>query len=169
MPDLIGLLRSKGFDVDTIEVGPALNLSGERFYAETVTRISHPERRAAGKIGLNYLAAVVGSRESMLPVFDSARQYARYGEERARVRVYVHENPWFLGRTGHYVSLCRADDMIVAQISILLRVQYIVVLAEKASETPFRSTAHFFDLQTNEIREMDPLRIVRGKALKPIP
>jgi hypothetical protein len=167
--DLASLLRSKGFNLASVEMGAVPTPEpGARFYAETVARISHPEFRVATKIGLNYLAAVVGSREAMLPEFNAAREYARYGEERARVRVHVYENPWFPGRRGSYISLTRVDDLIVAQISLLLKVQYLVVLAENATETPFKSTAHFFDLTTKRIAEIEPLRILRGSALKPI-
>lgn len=167
--DLASLLRSKGFSMDGMEMGSLQGpISGTRLYAETVTRVSHPEFREATKTALNYLAAVVGWREALLPEFNSAREYARYGEDRARVRVKVFENPWILGRQGHYISLTRDEDLIVAQLSILLRVQYFVVLAERAKEIPFKSTAHFFDLTTNRVAEIEPLPLVPGRPLKPI-
>jgi hypothetical protein len=167
--DLRALMTAKGFSMDGMEMGTiTMPAPGARLRAETVTRIDHPERRAVTKIALNYLAAVVGWREALLPQFDVARRYARHGEAEARVRVYVHENPWFLGRRGHYVSISRVEDMIVAQLSLLLKVQYFVVLAENAATVPFKSTAHFFDLTTRRLSEIEPLPLRRGRPLKPI-
>ncbi len=167
--DMAALLTAKGFDLAQAEMGETPTPDpGTRLRAETVGKITHPEYRAVTKIALNYLAAVVGSKEALLPSFDNARNYARYGEQKARVRVYPHENPWFPGRKGHYISLSRIDDMIVAQLSILLQVQYFIVLAENAASIPFKSAAHFFDLSTRKIVEIEPLRIVRGRPLKKI-
>ena len=139
-----------------------------RIRIESVTKIAEPEFRAVTKIALNYVAAVVGSDVALKAEFNGARDFARYGKERARVRVYPHENPWFIGRKGHYVSLTKADDLIVVQLSILLRVQYFVVLASDASAVPVTATAHFFDLSTKRLTEIDPLPIQRGRPLKAI-
>ena len=166
--DLPALLTSKGFNVDGLVFASSDSLSGRRFYSETVTRVSHDEFRAVTKVALNYLAAVVGAQQARLPEFDSARNYVLHGLERGRVRVYAYENRWFLGRRGHYVSLTRVDDMIVAQLSILLRVQYFVVLAENAADMPFKSSAHFFDLDARRISEIEPLPPIPGRPLKAI-
>jgi len=120
------------------------------------------------KRNLNYLAYVVGSSVALRPEFDAAREYARYGEERARVNVHCFENRWFAGRTGHYVSLARAEDLVVVQVSPLLRFQYVVTLASNAESVPIVSTAHFFDLPTRKITKIEPLPLRFGRPLKPI-
>jgi len=163
------LLTAKGFDLSTFtHVGESPSPNG-RVYAETVAKVSHPEFRAVTKISLNYLAAVVGSKVALMPAFDAAREYARYGEQRAKVNVRPFENPWFIGRKGHYISITRSDDLIVAQLSLLLRIQFFVALATGDDTVPLISTAHFFDLTTNKLIEIEPLPIRRGRPLRPFP
>lgn len=161
-------LESKGFDLRTAEKGMLTQPEG-RVRVENVMKIAEPEFRVATKIALNYLAAVVGSDVALRSEFDDARNFARYGRDRARVRVYAYENPWFIGRKGHYVSLCRAEEMIVAQLSILMRTQYFVVLAtDPAQSVPIKSTAHLFDIDDRGLKEIEPLKIRPGRALKVI-
>jgi hypothetical protein len=164
--DLAALMESKGFNMTNMEFGeippPA---PGQRIKAETVGRIEEPEFRVMTKIGLNYFAAVVGSREALMPAFDNARNYARYGSSKAKVLYDVSENPWFLGRKGHYISLRRYSGWIVAHISILMKLQYVIALGRE-EDVPFRSTAHFFDLDCRRIVDIEPLRLVQGRALK---
>lgn len=115
---------------------------------------------------MNYLAAVVGYDVALAAAFDDARNFARYGREKARVRVHACETPWFLERKGHYVSLTRAAEMIVVQLSILLRIQYFVVLTSEPNVN-VKATAHFFDLSANRLVEIEPLAVRPGRPLKP--
>jgi len=165
--DPTAFLASKGFKLD----GEPRRLDEQpegRVRIENVLRIAEPEFRAATKIALNYLAAVIGWETALDPIFGNARNFARYGKTRGRVRVYAFENRWFLGRKGHYVSLRRAEDMIVAQLSLLMRTQYIVVLADGDTSVTISSTAHVFDLDDGRLKEIEPLPLVPGRSLKPI-
>ena len=56
--------------------------------------------------------------------------------------------------------------MIVCQLSILLRTQYFVVLAEDANVS-VTATAHFFDLAANRLTEIEPLALRPGRPLTP--
>lgn len=153
------------------------NIHHERSSGTKVVRLEHyaPEPRTATLHCCNANPtsmedrdrAVLGYAVALLPPFDDARNFARYGREKARVRVYPYENPWFTGRRGHYISLTRIEEMVVVQLSILLRTQYFVVLASDR-DVPVRATAHFFDLTANRLKEMDPLPIRPGRPLKGI-
>jgi hypothetical protein len=162
------LLQARGYDTSQFPLATENATPADRVRGEAVTRISHPEFRAATKIALNYLAAVVGSAVAHRPEFDAARSYARHGEQRSRVNVHCFENRWFAGRTGHYLSLARAEDLIVVQLSLLLRIQYVVTLAANANHVDILSTAHFFDLGTKTISEIEPLGLHFGRPLKAI-
>jgi plasmid stabilization system protein ParE len=163
--DPLAFLESKGFNTTSAETGPITQPQG-LVRIENVTRLAEPEFRAVTKIALNYVAAVVGYDIALASAFDDARNFARYGRVRARVRVHAYENPWFIGRRGHYVSLTRAAEMIVVQLSILLRIQYFVVLTSDA-HVNVTGTAHFFDLSANRLVEIEPLAIRPGRPLKP--
>jgi hypothetical protein len=166
--DPTAFLASKGFKLD----GEPQRLDDQpegHVRIENVLRIAEPEFRAATKIALNYLAAVVGSEIALDPLFDNARHFARHGKARTRLRVYPFENRRFLGRKGHYISLSRVEDMVVAQLSLLMRTQYVVVLADGASDVTLPSTAHLFDLEDGRLKEIEPLPIVPGRPLKPLP
>lgn len=161
------LLEAKGFNFADAQKEFSEPAAG-RVRIENVTRIAEPEFRAVAKTALNYLAAVLGSELALDPAFDKARNFARYGKERGRVRVYPYENLWFKGRKGHYVSLTRSQDMVVAQLSILMRTQYFVVLAEDAASLPVLSSAHLFDLEAKRMKDFEPLPLTPGWALKPL-
>lgn len=167
--DFFELLESKGFNTATLERGISPPPVG-RVYSETVTLIAEPEYRMATKIALNYIAAVIGHDTARHAAFDTARQYARYGSERAKVRVIPYQNPWFLGEKGHYISVRRNGGEVIAQLSILMRTQYFVCLSTSAEGAHFLSTAHRFDLEDRRIKEIEPLPHMRGPELpKPSP
>ncbi len=117
------------------------------------------------KIALNYLAAVRGWDVALDPAFDDARNFARHGKSRVRVRVYPFENRHLLIRNGHYISLARTDDLIVAQVSLFMRTQFFVVLSDPAGSAAVKATAHVFDLDTRRLEEIDPLPLVPGRPL----
>lgn len=161
-------LESKGYNLKDAERG-LIDQPAGRLRVENVLRIAEPEFRAATKIALNFVAGVVGSDVALHSAFDDARNFARYGRERARVRVHAYQNPWFVGRRGHYASLTREKEMIVVQLSILMRTQYFVVLATDPDRTvPILSTALLFNLDTRRYTEIEPLPIRPGPPLKKI-
>lgn len=160
-------LESKGYNFTESEQEAIEPLCG-RVPIEHVTTVAEPEFRAVTKIALNYLAYTTGPSVALEPAFDQARTFARYGPTNGRVRVYPRVNPWFVGRRGHYVSLTRAEDMIVAQLSIHMRIQYLVVLAEGDPSVTLHSAAHLFDLDTREVKEIEPLPLTPGFALRPV-
>ncbi|MBX3205857.1 MAG: hypothetical protein KF764_12360 [Labilithrix sp.] len=158
-------LETKGFKT-ALEKGLSHPPQG-RIWLENVTLIAEPEYRVATKIALNYLAAVVGHVPAREKAFDDARNFARYGSERARVKVVPFVNPHFVGRRGHYISLRRGEQgTIIAQMSILMRTLYCVVLSTAASGIYFYSTAHVFDLDTRRLKEIEPLPYTKGFELK---
>jgi hypothetical protein len=163
--DPIAFLEAKGFRLNDAQLSAGANPTG-RVYVENVTKIAEPEFRAVTKIGLNYLAYVLGSSVALLPAFNDARRFARYGGERRGVRIHPYENPWFTGRRGHYVSLSKREEMTIAQLSILMRIQYFVVLSSDQSVS-VTATAHLFDLEADQVKEIEPLPITRGKPLGP--
>ena len=167
IPDPLAFLEAKGFKLDQAEITPGAELGG-RMFVENVTKIAEPEFRAATKIALSYVAAVLGYSVALFPAFDEARRFARHGGQKGQVRVYAYENRWFIGRKGSYVSLSKREEMTVAQLSLLMRTQYFVVLSSDQS-LQITSTAHLFDLDANEVKEIDPLRITPGRPLRKIP
>lgn len=162
------LLRENGFEVLTVGPDERPILENSLVRGDTVARASHPEFRAITKIAINYIAAVAGVAIVLRDEFNPAREYVRFGVERNRVPVHVFENPWFAGRSGHYVSVGRRNELVVAQLSICLRNQYAVVLASNGEKVPLLSTAHFFDLKTRRLQEIEPLPLHFGRKRKPI-
>lgn len=166
--DLIAVLAEKGYAVEKLdhEEGP---LPSRRVHVENVVTIGEPELRAAAKVALNYLAAVVGSDAALRSDFDKARNFARYGRARARVNVRPFHNRRFLGRTGHFISLRRSAEMVVVELSILMRTQYFVVLAiDPDHAIPIKATPHLFDLTDRRMHEIDPLPVEPGGALRAV-
>ncbi len=177
MPELsldegLALLRAKGFNVDTLDKSGSLPTLTGTVRVEVVGKISEPENRAMTKISLNYLARMLGEDVALRPEFDNARSFARYGRERAKVRVRACENPWQTrsGHEAHYIGLSKDEDLIVAQLFLLGRTQFFVVLAEGVEDASwFRETAHSFDVTARRIEPMHPLPLLRGPLLKRIP
>ena len=161
-------LEAKGFSfgaIERLEDSPPLDTNAPN---ETVAQIMEAEFRVATKIALNYFAAVAGCDVALMSGFDDARNFARHGSSKARIRVHPFENMTLLGRRGSYISLVRWQELIVVQLSILLRTQYFVVLSDDGYRVPLKSSAHFFDLDTRKIQEIEPLPLNPGRRLKSI-
>jgi hypothetical protein len=135
--------------------------------------IGQPEKRAATKIALNYLAAVAGSALVRTASFDEVRQFAR--NDVGESRVHVSENPWAISRNGterargHYLSVrTEQSGRIVAQVSLMLRIRYVVHLmsANLITGTPTVSSAHFFDLDTHVATRIPAIPLIPGRQLK---
>lgn len=167
IPEPLEFLATKGFKLDQAVFTPGAEFSGPVF-VENVTKVAEPEFRAVTKIALNYVAAVLGYSVALLPAFDDARRFARHGGQKGQVRVYAYENRWFAGRKGSYVSLSKREEMTIVQLSLLMRTQYFVVLSSDQS-LKITSTAHLFDLEANEVKEIEPLPITPGRPLTKLP
>lgn len=173
MPELdlndgLELLRQKGWTFKEVEPGP-LDVTSGKVRAETVAKIGEPEMRAVTKICLNYVARVFGDEVALRPEFDPARNFVLFGKIKAKVRVYAYENPWKADREAHYLSVSQTEDMVVAQLSLLLRTQYVVVLAEHLPPDWLPGSAHQFDVAARKVNPMTPLPLAVGPPLKRIP
>lgn len=135
--------------------------------------IGDPERRAATKIAMGYVAAVTNPALVRTPPFDEVRKFARHGLGSSRV--HVSENPWRVTRAdgpparGHYlVAATQPSGLIVAQVSLFLRIRYVVHLMTTplATSTPMVSCAHFFDIDLRRAARAAVPPLVPGKALK---
>ena len=164
--DPAALLRSKGYTVADSDVTVSEPPAGLHA-VENVLRIAEPEMQAIAKIAFNYLAATAGYAKVLDSAFDAARTFIRYGRSRARLRVYPFYNSRFVGTKGHYVSLSEENSLVVAQLSLLMRLQYFVVLAEGDNLPRIPSVAHRFHLETRSIVEIEPLPISRGRPVTP--
>jgi hypothetical protein len=127
----------------------------ERVSATTTFEVSEPEYRDVTKIALNYVAAVLGAQVALLPNFDDARRFARYGERPGEGIVRMGINPWiFLGEDeqpiyGHYLCVSAIGEEVIAQVCLHSVPLYLVTLARS---TLFPgSFGHYFDPKRREI------------------
>jgi hypothetical protein len=151
----LDVLESRGFarhhNVEEVQAPP-------RTTVKVVAIISRPELRAVTKIALNYLAAVTSPAIARMSQFNEARRYARFDVDPSRPAVEVAANPWIVDgpngepAMGHYISLSSRGGRVTAQVSLLLRMRYLVTLDDGGSMIPFdASSAHFFDLDTKTV------------------
>ena len=166
------LLRSKGYDklADFTVYDPP---AAETIETVMVGLIGDPEKRAATRIAMSYLAAVAGSALLRTASFDEVRRFARYGLGSSRV--HVSENPLAIARPdgsparGHYlVAVTQPSGMVVAQVSLFLRIRYVVHLMSVplATATPKIARAHFFDIDTRKAASLAVPPLVAGRALR---
>jgi hypothetical protein len=166
------LLLSKGYDklADFAVYGPPAE---ETIETLMVGIIGEPEKRAATRIAMGYLAAVAGAALVRTASFDEVRKFARHGLGSSRV--HVSENPLAITRPdgssarGHYlVAATQPSGLVVAQVSLFQRIRYVVHLmsASLATATPMISQAHFFDVDTRKVAPLSVPPLVGGKALK---
>jgi hypothetical protein len=148
--------------------------SPETILTHTVGVIGRPERRAASKITFNYLAKVAGPIVRTA-AFDGIRNFIR--NDIGDFPLHISENPWtFLGagkspRRGHYLAAqTMPDSLIVAQVSLFLRIRYLVPLMTTplATGTPMVASCHFFDIDTKAATRLrvPPPPGVPGKQLQ---
>lgn len=166
------LLLSKGYQklADFTVSDPPAEQTIETF---TVGIIGDPEKRAATKIAMGYATAVTSPALVRTPSFDEVRKFARHGLGSSRV--HVSENPWGITRAdgtparGHYLAAAtQRSGLIVAQVSLFLRIRYVVHLmtGPLATSTPRVTCAHFFDIDSRRASRMVVPPLVAGKALK---
>lgn len=125
--------------------------------AELVYNLARPQLRAMTKICFNYLARVAGSDVARAAHFDGVRRYIRHGEGAQPIE------PPPKGKAEpsrcHYLSAQTVGDMVMAHLSLFMRVRYYeVTLAPSGFTSPIAS-AHFFDLDARKITETTPLAI----------
>lgn len=135
--------------------------------------IGEPEKRAATKIAMGYVAAMTSPALVRTTPFDDVRKFARHGLGSSRV--HVSENPWAIARAdgaparGHYLAAAtQPSGLIVAQVSLFLRIRYVVHLmtGPLATSTPIVSCAHFFDIDSRRAARTAVPPLVSGKALR---
>jgi hypothetical protein len=170
--DARALLLNKGYDKlsdFTVYDPPA----EETIETLMVGVIGDPEKRAATKIAMGYVAAVAGPALVRTASFDEVRHFARHG--RGSSRVHVSENPWAIAHSdgkparGHYLAAAtQPSGLVVAQVSLFLRIRYVVHLmtTRLVTGTPMIASAHFFDVDGMKASRVAVPPLVPGKALK---
>jgi hypothetical protein len=165
------LLARSGYilqgDLVTTEAPP------EKVQVEMVGTVGRPEKRAATKIAINYVAATFGHTLIRTAAFDEVRNFARHdiGES----RIVADMNPWTFGppggprARGHYLSAQANDGWIVVQMSLFLRLRYLVPLlriADLVTGIVELGACHFFDIDAWTVRQLSPLPLRPGRPLK---
>jgi hypothetical protein len=149
--EALKLLHSKGFKGG--DFTGEIQLPNRPVYFESVFKISHPEFRVVSKIAINYVGAVFGSAIARMPEFNPIRQYIRRDELLGEVPVKpidslkIEHN----GRVvrGHYVAVQKVGQRVVAQVSLLSTIRWLVTLSEGPFVIPWKAAAcHVFDLDT---------------------
>ncbi len=141
--------------------------------AETVGVIAEPEFRAVTKIAMNYLTAIAGAEggPGMMPHFNEARRYVRNAvKPMDKIVVGVDLNPWSVtkGQTdvrtaGHYVSAQAVGQFVVALVSLLMRLRYVLVLARGGFFMPLSvGSGHLFDVTSRRAVPGPPLPLRPG-------
>jgi hypothetical protein len=157
------LLETKGYE----NLPPVIELGRPNGNArtETIWIVGAPEFRAITKIAISYLACTVGPGIACMPQFNEARRFVTEGVEPAYSLVQATENPWAVDRNidgapahGHYLAIQTiGEQLVVGQVSLLLRLRYIVTLARGGFSLPIDfSAAHFFDVDTKTVSQVSP-------------
>ena len=165
------LLAAKGYvlEGDFVTSTPP----AETVETEMVGTIGVPEKRMATKIAINYLAAIAGPGLVLTSPFADVRHFARY--DQGESHVHVSENPWRCQppgekpMRGHYlVAQTMPNGLIVAQVSLFLRIRYVMHLMTTTLATGafMVGQGHFFDIDFRTVRRMAPLPLVPGKQLQ---
>lgn len=168
--DATTLLHAKGFaklGAFTTTIPPE-----ETIETKTVGVIARPEKRAATKIAMNYLARATSPAILRSASFDDVRNFVRH--DLGESRVHVSMNPWGFRRNGtqtakgHYLALqTMPSGRIVAQVSLMLRLRYVVHLMSThfVVATPTVLLAHFFDLNTRAVTRIPVPPLIPGQQL----
>jgi hypothetical protein len=137
--------------------------------------IGRPEKRAAAKILMNYLADRCGSALARSAQLNAVRDFVRY--DRGEVRpVHVSRNTFVVLRQGqvpakgHYIALeMRPNGFLMGQLSIFQQLRYLV----QFNSVPFVfrtrvAHAHFFDTELLHVKPiaMPPWNL--GEPLIPV-
>lgn len=118
------------------------------------TKVDPIVKRCVAKMSFNYLARVAGRDFVLLPAFDAARAYVRYGQhpgysivDAGDTPILAEDTPTCRQTDGHLVTVGWKDggQNLVGQLSLFNRVTYCVNLARNFSGLwrPIRSGHHF--------------------------
>lgn len=152
------LLQAKGFPPPT-DAGVGEKLSG-RVTTEWTFRIAEPEFRAITKIAMNYLAYVAPGL-ARLEHFREARLYVNSGWRTERLVAVLPPLTVVRGDgsrvRGHFLSIHRSGQEILAQVSILGIFRYVVRLSRDGFVVPFDfiNAAHLFDLDAARVSRVE--------------
>jgi hypothetical protein len=169
--DAAAILAEKDFK-KVEQVGEMPPLVG-RVFTETVGQVGRTQMRAAAKVAFNYLAAVAGAALVRCPQFNDVRDFIRF--DRGLNYVMASRNPWGVfgasGRVprGHYLAVeTRPSGQIVAQVSLMLRVRYVIplTLIRFTTGVPRVSSAHFFDVARKAIGTLPVPPLVTAAPLQ---
>lgn len=135
----------------------------DRGRVEGRTVLGHQFGRAVTKIALNYLASQYGAQTALMPQFDQARRYARYGESPPK-RIWNADNGTILkdepNAFGHILTVAwhPQTSTVLAQVSFHNTSRYQVILSSGAFAlgVPFTGSGHFFDLSTKRVVQLTP-------------
>lgn len=153
--DCVAALEAKGFTGLKVEA-QVLPPSGP-VKSETVACMGDDDFRALAKIAFNYLTVIAGQRLVLDPAFNDIRRYV-YASVRPRWKVMEPCSlPWEIRRAGqlavgHYVTVARKGDQVLAELSLnLRRMRYRLLLADGGFLVPFRGQrGHFFDVKEHK-------------------
>ena len=159
------LLRTVGYDVSEEPTDrPAVF---GRVGLTTTGVVDDVHFRGIVKIAMNYVAAVAGPETALLAHFDETRRYVRFGVPPFEpIVVGVDENRWSVTddntgdpTTGHYICVESHEKQVVAQVSLILAIRYVAVLARGVT-LPAISSGHFFDLRSRDTIPGPPLPLI---------
>lgn len=119
--------------------------------------------RVITKIAMNYLASQYGARTALMPQFDQARRYARYGDIPPK-RIWDADSEKIIKESpnafGHILTVAwhPESSTVLAQISFHNTSRYRVRLSsgDFALGIPMHGTGHFFDLDSKKIIKLTP-------------
>lgn len=149
------ILRSKGYE----EGDPAgeVDPPDDRLHCEAAYAITHQQLRAIAKIAFNYLAANGREGIAKMPEFNTIRRYIRDNEIPSAPLVTpveslsVQDISSETMALGHYVSVQKVGQRVLAQVSLLTTVRYLVVLSEGPFFVPWQiASCHFFNLNAGK-------------------
>jgi len=118
------------------------------------------------RIALNYVAAGVGFDRGTHAAFDDRPEFRRHGREKPRSSPIRSRIRGFQRPEGELRPLVPIKDMIVVQLSILMRMQYFVVLAESATTAPSPRPPTYSSVNKRLRYERSGSRGVALKSLK---
>lgn len=105
-----------------------------------------------------------------MPQFNDIRRYIRDDVQPEQPVVAVDEQPWEITNKsdgqpskGHYIAVHRAGSRILAQVSLLLRLRYSVVLSSAPFILPYSpSFGSFFDIDNRHVGDVRAAALFAG-------
>ncbi|MBK9260239.1 MAG: hypothetical protein IPM54_10430 [Polyangiaceae bacterium] len=156
------VLEARGYARGTMEA--KYQHANTEMLSKTLAQIGELDFRAISKIAFNYFAATQTAGIARMPEFNDIRRFIRYGIPVAERLVEVRTDPGTIERAsdgtaarGHYLTVQTSGHRIIAQVSLLLRLRYVVTLSRTAFVIPYSPvSAHFFDLDTRRPALINP-------------